>query len=80
MNFKVYVNQAEEEHFRFSVTSPQELKHRIERAGLLNSTFVIRNEKGEPCNANLEVIPSHITSMESMVGLLQSKFSSKKRN
>lgn len=79
MTFSVYVNSAEEQQFLFSVTTPQELKSRIERSGLLNSTFVIRNEKGEPCNANLEVIPSHITSMESMVGLLQSKFSSKKR-
>ncbi len=63
----------------FTVSSPEELKQKINSSGLLNSTFVIQNHKGEYCNSMLEVIPHPSASMESMVGLLQSKFGSSKR-
>lgn len=78
MMFKIYLNENTQENFLFSVKDQNELREKMKTTGLMNSTFVIRNDKGEPCNMQLQVIPSVYTSMESMVGLLKDKFSSKK--
>ncbi len=75
--FHVYNGTATQEHFLFTVSNKQELDKKS--GTCLNHTLVIQNHKGEYCDRDLNVIPRPETSIESLVGLMQDKFQTKKR-
>jgi hypothetical protein len=73
--FKIYLSDTAT--YLFTVADSAELEKKLRELNMNNSSIVIRNDKNEPCDINLQVIPSSFTSMESMGGLLQTKFGKK---
>lgn len=82
--FKIYrltdpENQIFETKHCHVVSNKEEMEVFLKRQENWRCTFLVKNEKGEAVNNQLEVYIDPRTSMDSMVGLLQNKFESRKR-
>lgn len=77
--FKIFNGSVAEEYLLFTVENKSQFDEKIKTGFYQNHTLVILNEHGEYCDMELNVVPHPTTSMDSMVGLLQNKFQTKKR-
>lgn len=77
--FKVVSNDDNDAILSAIVTNTRELELFNGRPENNMQKFFILNKKGEEVDLNLNVIIKPSTSMESMIGALQNKFSSRKR-
>jgi hypothetical protein len=77
--YKVITNGAEDSIFVGDVSNTKELQELIDKPEHNYHKFFILNDKAEEVDNQLNVIIKPSTSMESLVGALQNKFSSRKR-
>lgn len=82
--FKIYrltdpENQIFETKHCHVVSTKEELEAFQKRQENWSNTFLVKNEKGEAVNNQLEVYIDPRTSMGSMVDLMKNKFESRKR-
>lgn len=77
--FKVIDDGINDSVFVGEITNSKQLMEITKRPENNYHKFYILNEKGEEVDINLNVIIKPTTSMESLVGALQNKFSRKKR-
>ncbi len=77
--FKVIDNGNDHSVFIANIENTKELEKITKDPSNNYHQFYILNDKGEEVDSQLNVIIKPSTSMESLVGALQNKFSSRKR-
>jgi hypothetical protein len=77
--YKVITNGVDDSVFVGDISNTKELQELIDKPEHNCHKFFILNDKNEEVDNQLNVVIKPSTSMESLVGALQNKFSSRKR-